>query len=303
MNLQLKFLVSISSAILAVLLIAETVRQHRERRSYAELSAVNLQRLEATTQQNMQNLQRSIQIALRDAMEKGEMDRVAQIMQWQRGVEGLLECSLVGTKGKVSYSSEPSALKRPLDPALKEQLFATTNRLQRQTADAFEIYQPLQAEKACVECHTDWKQGQVGGVALLRLSNADYLQARQEWVNSESSLRRQSFVVGGLASLSVILVLSGLISFLVRWQLTRPLVRASALLDHISQGDLTQDVDAVLRQRPDEVGHLARAMQTMSERLRKLLREVSNSVQTVAASSTELSAVASQTGDGVSAMS
>ena len=115
MNLQLKFLLSISAAILVVLVAAETIRQHRERKSYTELSADNLRRLETTTQQNMQNLQRSIQIALRDAMEQGEMDRVTRIMLWQRGVEGLLECSLIGTKGKVSYSSDASALKRSLD--------------------------------------------------------------------------------------------------------------------------------------------------------------------------------------------
>jgi len=303
MNLQLKFLLSISAAILGVLVIAETVRQHHERQAYVELSATNLRRLETTTQQSMQNLQRSVQIALRDAMQQGEMDRLAQIMQWQRGVEGLLECSLVGTKGKVSYSSDPAALKRALEPALKDQLFSGANRLERQTADAFEIYQPLVADKSCVECHTDWKAGQVGGVQLLRMSNAGYLQAKQEWVRSEASLRRQSFVLGGLASLGVILVLSALVHFLVRWQLAQPLVSASAVLDRISQGDLTQDVDAALQQRQDEVGHLARAMQSMSQRLRTLLREVSVSVDTVASASTELTAVAQHTGEEAKAMS
>jgi len=36
---------------------------------------------------------------------------------------------------------------------------ANTNRLDRQTADAFETYVPLVAEKACVECHTTGSRG------------------------------------------------------------------------------------------------------------------------------------------------
>ena len=303
MNLQTKFFLSISAGVLTVLVVAETLRQRRQGQTNSELSAVNLQRLEVATRGNLRNLQESVLVALRDAMNQGEMDRLTQVMQWQRGIEGLLECSLVGTRGKVSYSSDPSALKRPLEGSLHEQLFANTNRLERQTADAFEIYVPLVAEKSCVECHTEWKLGQVGGVQLLRFSNAGYRQAQADWGASTSKLRRDSLLAGAFASVGILVVLVVLVNLQVRWQLTRPLQRAAETLDRVSKGDLTAEVDPALKPRQDEIGRLAWSMQAMLDGLRKLLRDVSNGVQTLAASSNQLSSVSSQTAASVQGMS
>lgn len=75
------------------------------------------------------------------------------------------------------------------------------------------------------------------------------------------------------------------------------------LLGRISQGDITETVPAELCTREDEAGALARALQNMSESFRKLLRDVSDGVRTLAASSTELSAVSNRSASGVKATS
>ena len=303
MTLQSKFLLSITAGVLTVLAISETVRQQHEARLVDGLSTANLKRLETTTQESIQNLQQSVQVSLRDAMGKGEMDRVSQVMIWQQKIDGLLECSLIGTAGKVSYSSLPSALKRPLDPSLKASLFTQGTRIDRQTEDAFEIYQPLLAEKSCVECHTEWKQGQVGGVQLIRFSNASYRQAQKEWVESAARQRQSSLLSGVVASLGILIVLALLVNVLVHRLLARSLIHAAEVLEHISQGDLSREVDPELRARQDEVGSLARSMQVMTEGLRKLLREITSGVQTLAAASTHLSSISRHTATGVTAIS
>ena len=303
MNLQTKFFLSISTGVLTVLVISETVRQRHDRTALDNLSEVNLKRLEVSTEKNIQNLQQAAQVALRDAMAQGEMDRLTKVLAWQRNIDGLLECSLMGSKGTVSYSSDPGALKRSLEPSLKEQLFSQSSRVERQTEDAFEIYQPLVAEKACVECHTDWKQGQVGGVQLIRLSNAGYRQAKNDWASSSAKLKRESALAGVFVSIGIVIVVVGSVTLLVRRQLTRPLAHAAEALDRVSKGDLTQEVHATLKSRKDEIGQLAWAMQAMLETLRKLVQDVSHGAETLASSSTDLSTVSSRTASGVKAVS
>jgi len=69
-------------------------------------------------------------------------------------------------------------------------------------------------------------------------------------------------------------------------------------------GDLSGvKLPVTLIARPDELGELATASQTMTENLRRLLSGIAGGVQTLAASATELTAVASQTASGTTSMS
>jgi methyl-accepting chemotaxis protein len=70
-------------------------------------------------------------------------------------------------------------------------------------------------------------------------------------------------------------------------------------MERIGQGKVNVDVDHRLRQRKDELGTLGRAMQTMVENLRSLLRNITNVVQTLAGASTNLSSVSVKTSLGV----
>jgi methyl-accepting chemotaxis protein len=84
--------------------------------------------------------------------------------------------------------------------------------------------------------------------------------------------------------------------------LTIPINAGVQLLDLISKGDLTSEVPGDLLQRKDEAGDLGRAIDSMGKNLRKLLREVTEGVHTLASSATELSAIASQTSSGTRTM-
>ncbi len=76
------------------------------------------------------------------------------------------------------------------------------------------------------------------------------------------------------------------------WILTRsiaqPLDAAVALLTGIAQGDVSQDVPPGMLSRRDEIGALARAMQTMAINLRAMVTEVSNGIQVLSSSSAQL---------------
>jgi methyl-accepting chemotaxis protein len=84
---------------------------------------------------------------------------------------------------------------------------------------------------------------------------------------------------------------------------TAPVMSAVKVLQRISGGDISQNVPDALCARRDELGDLARAMQTMSETLRHLLSGIATGVQTLTSSATELSTVSKQTATSTASMS
>ena len=85
--------------------------------------------------------------------------------------------------------------------------------------------------------------------------------------------------------------------------IARPLAESAHIAETVANGDLAHDVPADLQARGDEVGGLAKAMQSMIGNLRRLVADISGGVQTVASSATELSAVSVQTAQSVQALS
>ncbi len=107
--------------------------------------------------------------------------------------------------------------------------------------------------------------------------------------------------------LSICLILALVISVIFAVAITRsiviPIQDCVAFSGLLAQGDFSKDVPELFRQRGDEMGDLARGFHTLTDNTRKLLREVTGGVQTIAASATELSAVSTQTTHAVKSMS
>ena len=101
----------------------------------------------------------------------------------------------------------------------------------------------------------------------------------------------------------ILCIVLGAISLYAASTISRPILISVGFLDRISEGDLTQEVPEALRARKDEAGKLCRSMHVMSGGLRKLLREVSSGVRTLASSSAELSAVSDRSAANVKGVS
>ncbi len=70
--------------------------------------------------------------------------------------------------------------------------------------------------------------------------------------------------------------------------IARPLADAVDHLGEIAKGNLSKDTAAELQARGDEIGTLARAMQTMIAALRQMIREIAGGIQVLASSSSQL---------------
>ena len=108
-----------------------------------------------------------------------------------------------------------------------------------------------------------------------------------------------AFVVHGLAwSAPLAVIAAAALVYLTIRMISRPLQALTIRAGGIAKGDLTQAVPAELQARGDEIGGLARAMQTMAGSLRTILHDLSTGVQTLAASSTSLSGVSGKMSAG-----
>jgi methyl-accepting chemotaxis protein len=109
------------------------------------------------------------------------------------------------------------------------------------------------------------------------------------------SRRRSGHVISravSLISLVTLLVLTGcsLAAFVISRDITRPLQAAVSYVDRVAGGDISQDVRLPYLQRGDEIGVLAKAMQTMSTSFRGLIGNINQGIVVLSSSSADLSA-------------
>lgn len=92
----------------------------------------------------------------------------------------------------------------------------------------------------------------------------------------------------------VVLLISILLTFLIGRSIANPIIKISEIAKKITNLDITENVDEKLLKSKDEVGGLAKALQSIIDSLRDTVGEVINASQHVAASSQELTAAAQQ---------
>lgn len=124
---------------------------------------------------------------------------------------------------------------------------------------------------------------------------AIYNQSQSDLVGMQERLRDQSLVEGqqaretalmlGVGALALVVVVWLLLSVMVVRQITAPLDKAVELADTIAAGDLTVDVHD---DRRDELGHLLRSLNTMTQRLRTVVAEVRNGVDSVSSAASQI---------------
>ena len=107
---------------------------------------------------------------------------------------------------------------------------------------------------------------------------------RDDAVQAARATRGNLVLIGAAAAIAVVALGMLLAALLVR-SITRPLDRAVVLAEAISAGDLTQDIHD---DRKDELGVLTRALSAMSARLRGVVSEVRQGVDSVSSASVEI---------------
>jgi methyl-accepting chemotaxis protein len=145
--------------------------------------------------------------------------------------------------------------------------------------------------------------GSDGAKNMAKLDAAidDVVSWREKRVREANASAAAAYLHGriilGVGAL-VALVLSLILAILTTSSLVVPVKGCVVFTDQLAKGDFSMKIPEVLRNRKDEMGELARAFHTMVGNTRELLRSMTASVQTLAASSTELSTISAQMASG-----
>ena len=198
------------------------------------LSQDNLTLLEERERLHVENVQQTVHPVVQDAIARGEMGKLASLLQLYSGIDGLLEYSLFDSKGEVAFSTVPiTKPKKTLPADLQGRLLSDPSQFARRTEQAFEIYHPVVVTKKCLECHDNMKEGAVGAVAVLRCSTAALAQSRENWVQSLDKLQKMHFRYSAAATVIIGLVLVILAYLVVRWLVAIPVQR---IIGHLESG-------------------------------------------------------------------
>lgn len=118
-----------------------------------------------------------------------------------------------------------------------------------------------------------------------------FVNKKQEGLRTEAhKAAAQGKLALILAGVFITLLCSGAGIWLTR-SITKPLGQAVDHIGGVAKGDVSKNVPEVLVRRGDEVGVLAKAIQEMTVSLRHMIKNIGQGVQTLASSSTELSAI------------
>ena len=131
------------------------------------------------------------------------------------------------------------------------------------------------------------------------------LNSLQDLVNAEAELyaaeaaaaQTRALATTAAVSLAALLGSFVLALFLTR-SITRPLASASARLAEMAGGDLRNDVEEAYLRRKDEIGDLAKALDTLSRDLRRIVGSILSSSGQLTSGSKQIAATAQQLSQG-----
>lgn len=92
-----------------------------------------------------------------------------------------------------------------------------------------------------------------------------------------------------IAVTAIIMLLSLVITYLLGSSITKPIIKTIEHSEKIAQLDVTHDVPEIYIKKKDEIGALSKALQSITNNLREIVQEISNSSKQVALAAEDLS--------------
>ena len=213
MNLRNRIAIPIATGVALAICASQAYQYFCTRQALTRLGNAGARQLQKELTDLADALQQSVDFAISDALAKGDMDVFEKVAKLQQNLKGLEQFSLYNEKGVITYSSDKSLLKRPLDPEVKEAAFQRGTRLVRESDSHIEIYEPKRMVKSCLECHTEWKEreGAVCGVTAFQLSKAALRQSQAESQSQIQKAATESFRLAGLTIAGTLVLVLALV--------------------------------------------------------------------------------------------
>ncbi len=223
MKIQTRLFLAVLAGVVVVVVASQVVQRERNNAVVRRLALASGAEEVTNQWEWVETLQKAVTFSLVDVMEQGDMDKFGELLALQRGVEGLEEMTLFNADGVSTYSTDERFLGKRLPGDVQSEL-ASLEVVRRQKEEAYELYHPLPVGESCLECHNEFRAGQMGGVLSFRFGTERLVEAQQRWEGLMVELDRGSMwnAVGTTVVLCV--SIGVLITVLVGRMVARPLM-------------------------------------------------------------------------------
>jgi|GEM_PF-3626590 len=217
--------------------------------------------IEQTTMEAMHLLANEAQNDMLYWMSRNNLDELKRRLEQLSKIPAINRVILYSADGQpYCYFSERS-VESPLPADLLRKFQATTRAHWSQEGDRLVFYQPFRADGQCVDCHSEWRPGQLAAVLGI-----DF---RSHFGQQYSSVQRVLWVNFVLTAI-FILGFSGLFIHEMVSKRIRPTVKAAQAL---ARGEW-EAADSLHVGAHDEIGILNGAFQKMAEEVKRAFREI-----------------------------
>jgi methyl-accepting chemotaxis protein len=181
--------------------------------------------------------------------------------------------------------------------ALFNQLLEAEGRFDKTMEQIFDLVQENKLEEAEHIAETDFEKVVVEVNGILAKMLHSKVSLAKEKADHNTELANSTTVIM-ITVAALVTILSVIIGVALALSISKPLATAVAHLGEMSQGDLRNDIPAVYLKRPDEIGDLAKALDTMSKDLRRIVEDILTASDQVSSGSEQMSSTAQQLSQG-----
>ena len=177
-----------------------------------------------------------LESSLQNAMLQRDLPGLQRILDTLGQAPGIEQVRLLNREGEVRFASDPGQIGKILPTPCPQGRCSTMGLhslpQERQGLDAQRIVYPIANQTRCLQCHGDLSQHPINGVLLIDLQTRP--QAWMQW----------SYQALLLTAIGALVLLSLLMAWVLKHQLTRPLQRLSQATQRMGEGDYSARVQA-----------------------------------------------------------
>ena len=234
MKTHLKPILWLVGGIAVMFMASLALELSRNSSMLGKFSDDNMVLLQQREQQNAENIFATAENAVKDSLERGEMDKFVVLLHSQKVVKGLQEFSLFDRNGVITHSSDQTYVNKRMPGDLHNRLLTDFEQITLLTNGSFEIYHSQKIQADCLRCHVGWKSGDSSGVLLGRFSTESLQQSQKQWTTSTTGMKRSQMTSGLLTTLIIVIIFGTLAAFVMHYQIIVPLVRVLQKLTGVS---------------------------------------------------------------------
>lgn len=273
MKLQTRLILTFLIGLITVLTIAQVIQYSVVTSRFEESTAQSLSLVTAMMEENASNIFLSVQNALADSLQRGEMEKFKRLMKEQSRIRGLKEFTLFDPAGNFYASSleNPQAKAMPQDviPELEKREDLT---LLRHSGDNIEIFCAEKVTGDCLRCHLNWDRDGHGGFTQLIFSKGALLEMSTTLKNTLDRIHTDTYRNSILFILGIVIVLTPLAIIYIRRAMVVRLDNLGNRIKGISEGDLSKRIP--VPEQLDEISIIAKYVNTMADSLTNTAKSV-----------------------------